>query len=76
MRSAIAVLILAAVAASLASERRIALTQVVKIGAELRTRLERVAQAEGRDATSLACLVLREAVEHREAGLRSGAASR
>jgi hypothetical protein len=43
-------------------------------GYELRQRLERVARAEGRDATSLARLVIREAVEQREAvlGIRGG----
>lgn len=41
-------------------------SQVVNLGYGLRERLERIAQAEGRDATSLARLVLREYVERHE----------
>jgi hypothetical protein len=58
--------------------RRTRLSSVISLGAgdgyELRQRLERVARAEGRDATSLARLVIREAVEQREAalGIRGG----
>jgi hypothetical protein len=56
--------------------RRTRPSSVISLGAgdgyELRQRLERVARAEGRDATSLARLVIREAVEQRESVLRFG----
>lgn len=44
--------------------------QAVNIGADLRQRLEQVARLEGRDATSLARLALRELVEQRERAAR------
>lgn len=69
MRSAAAVLILAPVSRSAGDSTIVSLTEVVKVGVDLRRRLEVVARAEGRDAASLAKLVLREAVEEREAAL-------
>jgi len=69
LRSARAVLILAAVQRAIGDSTIARLTEVVKVGLDLRRRLEVVARAEGREAASLAKLVLREAVEEREAAL-------
>jgi len=69
LRSARAVLILAAVQRAIGDSTIARLTEVVKVGLDLRRRLEVVARAEGREAASLAKLVLREAVEERVAAL-------